>query len=68
MANQSSSDLGLGVGVTLSVVALLAAAWLALSDPNATFESGMHTAAVPFAIAMIVGVAAIAALHLFWAE
>ena len=68
MANQSSSDLGLGVGVTLSVVALLAAAWLALSDPSATFESGMHTAAVPFALAMTVGIVAIAALHLFWVE
>ena len=68
MATENSSDLGLGVGVTLSVVALLAAGWLALSDPSATFESGMHTAAVPFAIAMTVGVAAIAALHLFWAE
>jgi hypothetical protein len=68
MAHESSSDLGLGVGVTFSVVALLAAAWLGLSDPSATFESGMHTAAVPFAVAMIVGVVAVAALHLFWGE
>jgi len=68
MAHDSSSDLGLGIGVTLSLVALVAAAWLALSDPSATFESGMHTAAVPFALAMAAGIGAVAALHLFWGE
>ncbi|GAB7093524.1 hypothetical protein JCM30237_06760 [Halolamina litorea] len=68
MAHDSSSDLGLGVGVTLSVVALLAAAWLAVTDPSATFESGTHEAAVPFALALGGGIAAIAAMHLFWGE
>ena len=68
MAHDTSSDLGLGIGVTLSVVALLAAAWLALVDPSATFDSGMHAAAVPFAVAMTVGIAAVAAIHLFWGE
>ena len=68
MAHDSSSDLGLGLGVTLSLVALVGAAWLGLSDPSATFESGMHTAAVPFALAMGGGIAAVAALHLFWGE
>lgn len=68
MAHESSSDLGLGVGVTLSVVALLAAAWLAVTDPSATFGSGMHAAAVPFAVAMTAGVVAVAAIHLFWGE
>ena len=68
MAHDTSSDMGVGIGVTLSVVALLAAAWLALTDPSATFESGMHAAAIPFAVAMTVGVAAVAAIHLFWGE
>lgn len=68
MAHDTSSDLGVGIGVTLSVVALLAAAWLALTDPSATFESGMHAAAIPFAVTMTVGVAAVAAIHLFWGE
>ena len=68
MAHKSSSDLGLGIGVTLTVVALVAAAWLAVASPSATFDSGMHVAAVPFAAAMIVGVGAIAAIHLLWGE
>jgi len=66
MAHKSSSDLGLGIGVTLTVVALVAAAWLAVASPSATFDSGMHVAAVPFAIAMTVGVGAVAAIHLLW--
>ncbi|MFW5948055.1 MAG: DUF7525 family protein [Halolamina sp.] len=68
MAPENSSDLGLGVGVTLSLLALLAAAWLAVTDPSATFDSGMHAAAVPFAVALTAGVAAVAAIHLFWGE
>ncbi|MBP1986901.1 DUF7525 family protein [Halolamina salifodinae] len=68
MAHNSSSDLGLGVGITLSVVALLAAAWLALTDPSATIGGGMHEAAIPFAVAMVAGVGAIAAIHLLWGE
>lgn len=68
MAHDTSSDLGLGVGVTLSVVALFAAAWLALTDPSATFDGGMHEAAIPFAVAMVAGVGAVAAIHLLWGE
>ncbi|NHX36668.1 MULTISPECIES: hypothetical protein [Halolamina] len=68
MAHDSSSDIGLGVGLTLTVVALAAAAWLAMTSPSATFESGTHVAAVPFAVAMTVGVGAVAAIHLLWGE
>jgi len=68
MAHDTSSEIGLGVGVTLAVVALLAAAWLALTSPSATFDSGMHAAALPFAVALTAGVAAVAGIHLLWGE
>ncbi|MFB6219987.1 MAG: hypothetical protein ABEH90_00990 [Halolamina sp.] len=66
MAQESSSDLGIGVGVLLAVVALLGAVGMAVVDPSATVAGGMHTAAVPFALAMTAGVVAVAAIHLFW--
>ncbi|AEN07104.1 hypothetical protein [Halolamina sp.] len=64
--DDSGSDLGVGVGTLLSVVAVLAAVGMAVTDPSATYESGMHTAAVPFAIAMTAGIAGVAAIHLLW--
>jgi hypothetical protein len=39
---------------------------LALTDASATFDSGVHTAAIPFAAAMVAGIAGVAAFHLFW--
>jgi|AntRauTorcE11898_2_1112593.scaffolds.fasta_scaffold01240_4 hypothetical protein len=68
MAHESSSDLSLGVGLTLSLVALFAAAWLALTDPGATYAGGTHEAAVPFAAAMVAGIGAVAAIHLLGGE
>lgn len=69
MANESTgSDLGVGVGAVLSVIAVLAAAGMALVDPTATTASGMHVASVPFALALTAGVAAVAAIHLFWSQ
>ncbi|MEF8801321.1 MAG: hypothetical protein V5A38_06720 [Halolamina sp.] len=69
MAHESpSSDLGIGVGVLLSVVAVLGAVGMAAVDPSATTASGLHVAAVPFAIAIVAGVAAVASIHLFWGE
>lgn len=62
----SSSDLGIGVGALLSVVAVVAALGMAMTDPTATLDSGMHTAAIPFATAMAVGVAGIVAIHVLW--
>jgi len=61
----SGSDLSFGVGVLLSVVAVVGALGMALTDASATFGSGVHTAAIPFAIAMIAGIAGVAAFHLF---
>lgn len=68
MAHDSSSDLGFGVGAMLSIIALLAAAWLAVTDPSATYTSGMHQAAIPFAVVLTAGVGAIAAIHLLGGE
>lgn len=62
----TGSDLGFGVGVLLTVVAVVGALGMALTDPTATLDSGMHTAAVPFALAMTAGIAGVAAFHLFW--
>jgi hypothetical protein len=61
----SGSDLGFGVGALLSVVAVFAALGLALTDASATLDSGVHIAAIPFAVAMIAGIAGVAAFHLF---
>jgi hypothetical protein len=67
MANDSAtSDLGVGIGALLSGLALLGAVGMAVTDPTATTESGMHEAAVPFAFAMAAGVVAVASIHLFW--
>jgi hypothetical protein len=69
MAHESSrSDLGIGVGVLLSVVAVLGAVGMVAVDPSATTASGLHVTAVPFAIAMSAGVAAVVGIHLFWSE
>jgi len=66
MAHESGSDLGVGVGALLSVLAMAAALGMAVADPSATYESGMHVAAVPFALAMTAGVVAVGAIHLLW--
>jgi hypothetical protein len=67
MAHDSAgSDIGIGVGAFLAVVALVGAAAMAVVDPSGTFANGMHTAAVPFAVAMTAGVLAVTAIHLFW--
>ena len=62
----SGSDLGIGVGALLSVVAVVAALGMAMTDPTGTLDSGMHTAAIPFATAMAAGVAGIVAIHVLW--
>lgn len=69
MANDSlDSDLGIGVGAVLAVLAVLGALGMVAVDPSATTDGGVHLAAVPFALAMTAGVAAVAGIHMFWGE
>jgi len=68
MAQELDSDIGIGVGVVLGVVAVLGTVGMVAVDPTATSESGMHLAAVPFALAMTAGAAAVVGIHLFWGE
>lgn len=69
MAGQSvSSDVGFGVGILLSVVAVVAAALTAVVSPEAMVGGDLRISALGFAAAMLVGVVAVVVMHLFWTE
>lgn len=67
-AQSVSSDVGFGLGILLSVVAVVAAALTAVVSPEATVGGDLRIAALGFGAAMIVGVVAVTAIHLFWTE
>jgi hypothetical protein len=69
MAGQSvSSDVGVGVGILLSVLAVVAAALTAVVSPEAMITGDFRLSALGFGAAMFVGIVAVAAIHLFWSE
>lgn len=69
MAGQSvSSDVGFGVGILLSVLAVAAAAMTAVVSPEVMVAGDIRVTALGFGAAMLVGVVAVAGIHLFGHE
>lgn len=69
MTEQSvSSDVGFGVGILFSVLAVVAAALTAVVSPEATIGGGVRVSALGFGAAMVAGVAAVVVIHLYWSE
>lgn len=69
MTEQSvSSDVGFGVGVLFSVLAVVAAALTAVVSPEATIGGGVRVSALGFGAAMVAGVVAVVVIHLYWSE
>lgn len=67
MAHESlSSDTGFGIGVLFSVLAVAAAAWMAVTSPEAMIGGDLRISAIAFAFAMVAGIVGIVGIHLFW--